>query len=247
MTVLWRRLALAVGFLTCLPVPPVAADERDVGRSVAFFPLVGLVLGGVLAVAASALEGRVPGSVAAVLLVALHAALTGGLHLDGLADTFDALGAAGADRARRLEILRDSRIGAHGAAALVLLLLLKVTALHAVLATAPRAMLLVFPMVGRCVAAVLVRIFPYARRDGIGAAFHGHARAGDAALAIVTTLVAVAALGGAAWSAALWAILAALLLARFAAGRLGGITGDVCGAAIELAEVVFLVCSLCPS
>ena len=95
----------------------------------AFFPLVGLVLG-------LALDGRGRRSpaawvavVVAVLLAALLAALTGGLHLDGFADVFDALGGGRGDRARMLEIMRDSRIGAHGAAALALLLIAKVAAL----------------------------------------------------------------------------------------------------------------------
>ena len=238
-----RRLALAFAFLTRLPVRAEVGEDSDLGRSLAFFPLVGLVLGLLLAASARLLAGRVPPSVLAVLLVSLHAALSGGLHLDGVADTFDALGAAGADRARRLEILRDSRIGAHGATALVLILLLKVTALHALLASGQGMALIVFPIIGRWAAVLLIVLFPYARERGLGVAFHRHARARDALAASAVVLLAVLALGGHAWLAALTTALLALAFARFAARRFGGITGDVCGAAIELAEVAFLILS----
>src|SRR5690606_38917534 len=125
-----RRLALALSFLTRLPLARIAGDEVDVGRAVAVFPPVGVALGTIVAGVAWLLADRLPASVLAVLLVALIAALTGGLHLDGLADTFDALGASG-DAERRLAVLRDSRIGAHGASALLLLVLAKVAALEA--------------------------------------------------------------------------------------------------------------------
>lgn len=238
------RCALALAFLTRLPVRVGAHAARDVGRAVAFFPLVGLVLGLVLALAARLLAGRVPGSVAAVLLAALLAVLSGGLHLDGLADTFDALGASGASRVLRLEILRDSRIGAHGAAALALGLLLKVTALHAVLATPSLATIVLFPAVGRLAAVPVVLLFPYARTEGLGAAFHAYALPRDALAAAAIVLVALGVLDGAAWRAALAAVLVALAFASFVARRLGGVTGDVCGAVIELAEIVFLIVSV---
>jgi len=237
-----HRLALATAFLTRLPVPVGAADATDVGRSVACFPLVGLLLGALLVTGDALLGARLPGSVLAVLLVALLAALSGGLHLDGVADTFDALGSPGADRARRLEILRDSRIGAHGATALVLVVLVKVTAVHAVLAGAGAVMLPLFPMVGRCLAACAVVGFPYAREQGVGAAFASHARPIDAAAAVATTVLVATLLGGA--PALVAALLAAALVwcfVRRVARVLGGITGDVCGAAIELGECAFLV------
>jgi adenosylcobinamide-GDP ribazoletransferase len=95
--------------------------------------VVGLVLGLVLTGLAALLVGALPSTVLAVALVALLAGMTGGLHIDGLADTFDALGGGRGDRQRMLDLMRDSRIGAHGAAALVLLLMMKVFALAALL------------------------------------------------------------------------------------------------------------------
>ncbi|MBY0280134.1 adenosylcobinamide-GDP ribazoletransferase [Candidatus Binatia bacterium] len=243
-----RRLALALAFLTRLPVRVDAGDERDVGRSVAFFPLVGALLGAALALLAWLVGGRLPDSVLAVLVTALLAALTGGLHLDGVADTFDALGAPGADRARLLEILRDSRIGAHGATALLLVVLLQVTALHAVLA-APHAtpILLACLAVARFVAALVIVLFPYARTSGLGVAFHAHARRADVVVAGVVAALFVLAAGRAALLASLLATGVVLLFVQRVASRLGGVTGDVCGAAIELAQVAFLVAFLAAS
>jgi adenosylcobinamide-GDP ribazoletransferase len=237
-----RRFAIAVAFLTRLPVRVDAGEEQDVGRSVAFFPLVGVLLGVALATLAWLADGRLPTSLLAVLAAALLAALTGGLHLDGVADTFDALGAPGADRARLLEILRDSRIGAHGAAALLFVVLLKVTALHAVLAGGhAAAVLLAFPALARFVAGLVIVLFPYARTHGLGIAFHAHARRSDVVLAGAIAAIVVLVAGRAAVLAALVATALALLFVRRVAARLGGVTGDVCGAAIELAEVIFLV------
>ena len=236
-----RRCAIALAFLTRLPVRVDAGEERDVGRSVAFFPLVGVLLGATLAALAWLLDGRLPASVLAVLATALLAVLTGGLHLDGVADTFEALGAPGADRVRMLEILRDSRIGAHGAAAMVLVLLLKVTTLHVVLTSGRTAALLAFPALARLVAALVIVLFPYARTRGLGGAFHAHARAADVVVGGVVATVVVLATGRAGVLAAVVASALVLLLVRRIAVRLGGVTGDVCGAAIELSEVLFLV------
>jgi len=124
-----KALVAAFAFLTRLPVWRGPLRDEDLGRSVSFFPLVGLVLGLGVTGLAAAVQGHLPPGLIAILLAALLAGLTGGLHLDGVADVFDALGGGRRDRARMLEIMRDSRIGAHGAAALILVLLAKVTAL----------------------------------------------------------------------------------------------------------------------
>lgn len=239
-----RRFALALAFLTRLPVAPAQASEVDVGRSLAFFPLVGLLLGLALAALAALAGVRLPAPVVAVGLVALLALLTGGLHLDGVADVFDALGAPGADRERRLEILRDSRIGAHGATALGFVLLGKVAALQAVVEAGDPSLLVVFPAVARWAAGLVLLGFPYARPEGLGSPFWAHGRASDAAWASVVVLAAVVWLGGNAWLAALATLALLAGFATLATRRFGGITGDVCGAVIELGEVAFLVLAL---
>src|SRR3954451_21862996 len=170
-----KPLVAAFAFLTRLPVWRGPLRDVDLGRSVSFFPLVGLVLGFGLTGLAAALAGHLAPGICAVLLAALLAGLTGGLHLDGFADVFDALGGGRGDRVRMLEIMRDSRIGAHGAAALILLLIAKVAALAQVIERHDLLALLAFPMIGRWLAALLVVLFPYVRAEGLGRAFNGEA------------------------------------------------------------------------
>src|SRR5262245_55001375 len=140
-----RPLVAAFAFLTRLPVWAGPLRDADLGRSVSFFPLVGLVLGLVLTGLGSLMSGALSPPLAATLLVALLAGMTGGLHLDGVADVFDALGGGRGDRKRMLDIMRDSRIGAHGAAALVLLLLAKIFAVAQLLEHRDLPALLAFP------------------------------------------------------------------------------------------------------
>ena len=141
----------------------------------------------------AALAGHLGPWLCAVLLAALLAALTGGLHLDGVADVFDALGGGRGDRVRMLEIMRDSRIGAHGATALTLLLIAKVAALAQVAERHDLLVLLAFPTIARWLAAVLVVLFPYVRAEGLGRAFNGEAGRVQvlAATGIATVVVGV--------------------------------------------------------
>ncbi len=234
-------MAVAIGFLTRFPVPRGQPDEADFGRAIAWFPLAGVLLGAVLLGLDRMAGGRLPVTVEAVLLVALLAALTGGLHLDGLADVFDGLGGGRGDRARILEIMRDSRIGAHGATALLLALLLKAVSLAVVLERGMSPALVAFPAVARLGVAVLVFAFPYARPEGLGRAFKSHGRPVHLAVAVATTAAVLAATGRATLAPAAAALAAALLFAAWVSRRLGGLTGDVYGAGVEVAEVAFLV------
>jgi len=238
-----KPVVAAFAFLTRLPVWRGPLRDVDLGRSVSFFPLVGLVLGFVLTGVAAALAGSMAPWLVAVLLAALLAGLTGGLHLDGFADVFDALGGGRGDRARMLEIMRDSRIGAHGAAALNLLLIAKVAALAQAVERRDLLSLLAFPTIARWLAALLVVLFPYARAEGIGRAFSGEAGRLQAAVATVIAVVTLAALGAPLLLPALGAAVAVFGFAFWLHRRLGGLTGDVYGAAIELGEVSMLVLS----
>jgi adenosylcobinamide-GDP ribazoletransferase len=235
-----RPLVAAFAFLTRLPVWSGPLRDEDLGRSVTFFPIVGLVLGLVLTGLASALGDVLPPTLTAVGLVALLAALTGGLHLDGLADVFDALGGGRGDRQRMLDIMRDSRIGAHGAAALVLGLLAKVFAVSELVARRDLAGLLVFPAVARWAVTPAIVFYPYARDEGTGRAFNGEARAWEVAGATALLAGTLAVVGVRLFVPAAGALAAATLFALWLRRRLGGLTGDVYGASIELAEIVTL-------
>jgi adenosylcobinamide-GDP ribazoletransferase len=235
-----RAVAAAFAFLTRLPVGAGPLREGDLGRSVAFFPLVGLVLGLALTGLGFGLQGVLAPPLVALLGVALLAIVTGGLHLDGVADLFDAVGGGRGDRARMLEIMRDSRVGAHGAAALVLVLLGKVLALAQVLERRELAAVLLFPVVGRWAVVPDIVLLPYARPEGLGRAFNGQAGARELVIASALLAAMIAALGPRFAVPAAAAGLAAMLFGLWLRWRLGGLTGDAYGAAVELGELTFL-------
>jgi adenosylcobinamide-GDP ribazoletransferase len=233
-----RRFRVALAFLTRLPGGRHPEGEGELAASLAAFPLVGAVLGALLAAVLAAAAAVLPDAIAAVLATALLAAATGGLHLDGLADTFDALGSGGGP-ARRLEVMRDSRIGAHGAAAVALVLIAKTACLEQVAAAGPLALIGALAT-ARWLAALAIAIYPYARREGLGRSF-AEVRAADLAVATATVaVVAVAVPAPAGVVAVLAASAAAFALWTWLAGSLGGLTGDGYGAGIEIAEVASL-------
>lgn len=236
-----QSLAIAFGFLTRLPVKNGPVDDADLGRSLAWFPIVGVTLGLALVGTDQLLRGYLSVDLVAVALVVLLAVLTGGLHLDGLADVFDALGGGRGDRERMLTIMKDSRIGAHGAAALCLLLIAKVVIISEVLRHESRWQLLAFPVLARWAVIPLVIVFPYARGEGLGKSFNGHGHPVHFAVASFLTAALVAWAGPQALVPGASALAVALGIGCWLKRRLGGLTGDVYGAVIELSEIMFLV------
>jgi adenosylcobinamide-GDP ribazoletransferase len=230
----------AFSFLTRLPVPSVPTRDEDLGRSVAFYPLVGLALGLGAGGVAAILAGPTSPLLAATLGAGFLAALTGGLHLDGLADLFDGLGGGRGDRARILEIMRDGRIGAHGATALVLVLVAKVAAIAELATRGNLFALVLFPCLARWAVTPLVAFLPYARPEGTGRAFVGNTGAREVAIATGTAALVVGLSGGGLVVPALAAAAVEGAFGLAIARKLGGLTGDVYGAAIELGEVTVL-------
>jgi len=237
----FRPLSIAFGFLTRLPVKNHAVEEAELGRSIPWFPVVGAALGLALVGMELLLRGHLSTALVAVGLVVLLAALSGGLHLDGLADVFDALGGGRGDRDRMLTIMRDSRIGAHGATALSLFLAAKVFAVIEVLQHGTRWQLFVCPILARWAVIPLVVFFPYARAEGLGRPFNGHGRPLHFAWATCLTVALVAWVGPRAIMPSAVALAVALGIGVWLKRRLGGLTGDVYGAAIELSELAFLI------
>lgn len=237
-----RGVAAAVAFLTRIPVGRLLElDTADVARGGAFFPLVGLGIGALVGGIAQAAGNSLTAPLAAVLGVAVGAALTGALHLDGLADTADALTAP--TRERALEIMRDHAIGTYGAVALVLDLGAKVVALSALVTDhdALRAAVCACAA-ARAVPVVLSVVLPYARPTaGLGRAL-GATGWPRAAFAVVTAVLVCVLLH----AALLLAVVGgAGIVCGLAARRwLGGVTGDVLGAAAELAETGALVAAV---
>ena len=231
-------LILAVRFLTVVPVPGREVQGVSaLGRAAWWFPVVGLLLGVGLDGTLAGLQALFPPLLASALLVTAWKAVTGGIHLDGLADVLDGL--AGRDPAQRLDIMRDSRVGVFGAAGLVLFLLLVVAAVADLPDPSRGRLLILAPVVGRA-APLLVAgwLRPATPGEGLGAAFvAGLSRWAGPLWALGGIALGVALVGP--WGAAIpvlaWA--AAILGAGFAARRLGGLTGDVLGAVVELAEL----------
>ncbi len=237
---LWHEALAAGVLLTRLPLGglvPAAAWPAD-GRCVWAYPLVGLLVGGLAAVVHAGLAAlALPEPLPALWTLAATVLLTGGLHEDGLADAADGLG-GGASVSARLAIMRDSRIGSFGATALVLALGLRVAAIAAL---GPRVVpaLLASAVLGRAAMLVVLALLPPARRDGVAA---GLAPGGTRLLAgMVLSLTPLLLLPPRVAAAGLATAVAAALAAAWIARRLlGGHTGDVLGAAEQLAECATL-------
>ncbi len=232
----------AIEFLTTLrwhSVPMRTSGE--VTASLWAFPLAGLLIG--LGLFGLERGGReiAPDAVVAGMLVLSWVLLTGGLHLDGLADTCDGL-FGGRDREQRLAIMRDTTTGSWGTIALVLVLLMKFALLVSLPEGGRFAALLLAPIVARGVIVGLMKTWPYARREGFGRALHDTVGGTVPVVAAVLTLLAAGLLlSGEGLLVVVFATTVGVSLAWYARTRLGGLTGDVYGALIELVEAATLL------
>ena len=248
------RFFAALSFLTAVRLPlRRAPTPEEVGGSLGYFPVVGLLIGAVLAALSLVLNQVLSATVANALVLAALVAITGALHLDGFVDTCDGLGGHRSVE-ERWRAMRDSRVGAFGIIGVVLLLLVKYVTLNSIPRSLMTATLLVMPVAGRWAMAYAVVAFPYARPSGMGEAFKRHSGRWSLAAATAITLAAVT---GAAWLAdfrsfylagpillaAVWLITAAG--AAFLRRRFRGLTGDSYGFLNETAELgVLLLFSL---
>jgi adenosylcobinamide-GDP ribazoletransferase len=236
---LWP-LGEALRFLTLIPIPGMPPmSEHSIARAIPLFPLAGALIGGLLAGIGLASGALWDAWARSVLIVVGWGIITAGLHLDGLSDTFDAV-MSWRTRERKLEIMKDSRIGAMGALALIAVLALKVSWLHAAGDGWARAVVLA-PVLGRWADTYGIFWFPPAREGGLGREFQSQVRRGDFAIATATAAVLALILAGPPGLLALglvWGVSSAL--ARWWSRDLGGLTGDTYGALCEIAEVVTL-------
>ena len=244
-------LRLALSFLTVVPVRTNAPQPGAMGRAAMWFPLIGLGLGLILAGALLVFRWLFPPLLAAALTVMMWALLTGGLHLDGLADCCDGLLAATTSE-RRLDIMRDPRLGAFGVTGLTLFLILKVLAVASLADSGTFLSNPYFLVVSLTLATSISRWLiglaaqqPLARPGGMGADFKQGLTSSVLTLAALVPLIWVMLslfLGA-------WQMLAAIALAHLAVfgiialarARLGGVTGDVFGLTVEISELVILL------
>jgi adenosylcobinamide-GDP ribazoletransferase len=221
-----------------------AFTPREMGQSVGFYPLIGLLLGAVLALADALLGYLFPIPVRSALVLALWIILTGGLHLDGFLDSCDGLLGASTPE-RRMEIMRDERVGAFALAGGVLLLLLMFSSLST-MSFDRWAVLLIAPVLGRWGISMAVVAFPYARTSGLGRDIKDQAYAPQVRLATLTAVVVVIFIASILQSAApLLALAAAAVVLWFSSWfiqtRIPGMTGDTYGAVNMLIEAGVLL------
>jgi len=241
-----KRFFAAIRFLTILPVPNGwSGDEKTLARSTFFFPLVGLAIGLIAAAFDSAAGQALPLLPASVLTILILIGLSGGLHMDGLADTADGFFSA-RPRAKMMEIMRDSRIGVMGVLAVMFVVLLKVTLLSVILTSSRWVLILLMPLAGRAAAVLLMTALPYARPEGGLATLFAGSRSwlhGLWAWGLMFFLSGWLA-QGLGLAAAILALVLTALFILYNRSKIGGFTGDTLGAVCELAEMAPLLAAV---
>ncbi|HET8578442.1 MAG TPA: adenosylcobinamide-GDP ribazoletransferase [Methylomirabilota bacterium] len=235
-------LILAIRFLTIVPIPGrEGKGPGALGRAAWWFPAVGLGLGALLALADAGISRLFPPLVAAALVLALWKALTGGIHLDGLADCLDGL--AGRDPEHRRAIMKDSRIGVFGTLGLILILIAAWSTLSDLPSGIRWRALLVAPALGRTMPLLLGDgLRKMVVRGGLGADFvSGLSRSASLLWGCVTLLLTTYLLWPGGWLAWIGSHLGCTLWCGLLVGRLRGISGDVLGSAVEVGELAFLL------
>lgn len=238
-----KTLLIAIQFLTIIPLSPrLVVRDVDMTRSCSCFPIVGAMLGGAMLGADLMLHGLFPAPLTGVVEVAALSFLTRGLHLDGLADTFDALG-SGRSAHEALFVMKDSNIGAFGAISLILILYLKGSAFSAISQKGLWQVFILAPCLSRWSMNVLAAASEYARPGGgLGAAFVGRKTWPGLVFAGLTAILfSWSLLGKAGMVAFVYAVTWGLAAAFYFRRRFGGVTGDVLGAHLELTETILMI------
>ena len=234
-----RNLRIAFGLMTTFPLKlPDNWSAGDSGRAAVWYPLVGFVVGVLTWLAWKGAMLFFPSPVAAVITLVVWVALTGALHLDGLADCCDGLFASALPE-RRLEIMKDPHMGAFGVIGLVLVLLLKAAALGFLTPSSSFGILLAASLARWCI--LPAGVFPLARPSGMGADFALGFRRSFIVWGAIIPLGIAFLLGMRGVLSALAGAGATALILSFAKSRIGGVTGDVFGMIIEVVEIVVLL------
>lgn len=242
-----RGLIIALTFLTRIPFPcPADVSEKEFTQSQHYYPVVGLLLGGILWAGSSIIQLGYPPLIGGALLIILQLILTGGIHLDGFMDSMDALLSARTPE-RMLEIMKDSRVGAFGALSAIALIILKFALLTELLrlhSPLTPLVLLFMPLLARWIFLIGVHFYPYARSAGLGKGFHETSRQtkgiffAQGLLLLLLTFWFLQTAGIIGFAAATLFI---LIFTTRSSRLLGGLTGDLYGASIEFGELIFLL------
>ncbi len=234
-------LLIAIQFLTRLPVKLTRVPEpKENGQSLLWYPAVGLALGALLVLVQGVISDVSP-LLQAALLLTLWVWMSGGLHMDGLADTADAWVGGHGDRERTLEIMKDPGCGPIGVLSLVLVLLLKFAALVSLITVDQWLALLLAPWLGRWMLPTLLLTTPYARPNGMGRVLVDNIPSFWLPAILILNLLAMFVFGRVVFFAVLCGCAFAFYWRRVLQRRLGGTTGDTAGALLEITECVVLV------
>ncbi len=237
-----RNFITALQFLTIFPVSRKhEITEKNLAKSMVYFPLVGFLLGVFLIYVDKALSLAFPNASANALLLVVFVLATRALHIDGLADTLDAV-MGGYDKKSRLRIMKDSGVGTAGALGIFFVLLIKYLCLNDLPLLYKAEALLIAPMLSRWSHILMAFRAQYGRDEGMGRAFVGHLRLGGVIAASIMTILLTA------WVSGLWTVylvigvvLFTFLVRLYAVRMFGGVTGDVIGAVSEMNEVLILL------
>jgi len=237
-----KPLLIALQLLTRLPVPETGpATNRQIGQSLLYYPIVGLIIGGLLALVAWLTEGG-PEAVRAVLLLIIWTMITGALHLDGLADSADAWVGGYGDREKTMAIMKDPYVGPAGVTIILLVLIAKYASLEVLLGQSNYTALILIPMLTRVMMPLLLLTTDYVRKNGLGSALASHHPKCTSQWVIFSCalLTAIVAGNSGLWLLAVLAIVF-LYLRRVMMQRIQGTTGDTLGAMVELSEAAGLI------
>jgi adenosylcobinamide-GDP ribazoletransferase len=232
-------------FLTRIPIKVQTQwKPESFSHSVKFFPviggIIGLLLSGTLYGAQNFWNVKLPIHFVAIGLILLEIIITGGLHCDGLMDTVDGV-FSGRPREKMLEIMKDSRVGAFGSMSFCLLIFVKYSLIMDIDPVSLPLAILVMPIVGRTAVVAAITLYPYARAEGLGKAFYQSAHKYTLYVAGLCSALLLIPLGKIAIASGLVGIVFALLFSEYVSKRLGGLTGDVYGAIVELTEIITLL------
>lgn len=231
-----KSFVLMLSFFTRLPVPYVEYEEKLYIKGIKTIPFVGIVLGLILYLV-SFLTFWMDPEVSAVVLLMTYIFMTGGLHLDGLADTCDGV-FSGRDRERMLEIMKDSRIGSFGVLAMLFFFIFYAVMYQFL----PREALLILPVIGKSAPLISASLADYARPSGMGQLLVDNIKTPEVAVAVALPLVLAVGMGVGYIIAAVVAELSVVALTKWLKKKLGGITGDTHGMVCEVSQMVFAFC-----
>ena len=226
--------------MTRIPIKADVGFDEEFHKSIVYFPLVGLIIGAISFIIGSLSSIIFDTFLTSILIVACEVILTGGLHIDGLGDTFDAI-YSNRDKERMLEIMKDSHVGSNAVLAIIILLLLKIAAYLELSGETLTWVLLTMSVATRTFMVVFIVNFPYARKEGIGHMFTKYAKPFYTYIAFAVCAGIIAACGLQYLAVAGICFTVTLIIAQYLKTQLGGLTGDTYGALTECGNVIYLL------